>query len=135
MQSASKQAGTAPSFDGFLEEIQSKGFADVLGYTVGRPLFDSVKDKMIEQDLVGDPLRLLILQMGSRQQLRSTYVGLADRLRADGHTVDVQLVSKGDPWWMSGDGWTPVESRPQARELIDGVTDWLAERASGVEAT
>jgi hypothetical protein len=130
---AGADAGDDAAPEGLLAQLQRGDLADILGYSLHRALYDSSCTRTLDGELGVDPRTILIMQLGTRPELRKTYVELAERLRSRGHHVDTRTVSLGDPWWMTTDGWTSVESRPQAQELIRTTTAWIAERSTATE--
>jgi pimeloyl-ACP methyl ester carboxylesterase len=133
VQTASRGEGQGSTFEELLAQLERGEVADILGYSLYRALYDSSSTRTLDGELGDDPLAILIMQLGTRPELRKTYVALAERLRSRGHDVDTRTVSLGEPWWMNAEGWTAVESRPQAQELIQSTTAWIAERSTATE--
>jgi pimeloyl-ACP methyl ester carboxylesterase len=134
VQTASRGEGQGSTFEELLAQLERGEVADILGYSLYRALYDSSSVRTLDGELGDDPRSILIMQLGNRPELRKTFVALADRLRGRGHDVDTRTVSLGEPWWMNAEGWTAVESRPQAQELIASTTAWIAERSTARES-
>jgi pimeloyl-ACP methyl ester carboxylesterase len=133
VQTASRGEGKGSTYDEMLQQLARGEVADILGFSLYPALFDSSSNRTLDAELGSDPVTLLIMQLGTRPELRKSYVVLAERLRALGHDVETRTVSLGEPWWMNAEGWTAVESRPQAQDLIHNTAEWIAARATATE--
>ena len=133
VQTASRGEGAGSTFEVLLAQLERGEVADILGYSLYPALYDSSSSRTLDGELGEDPLSILIMQLGTRPELRKAYVALAGRLRSRGHDVEARTVSLGEPWWMNAEGWTAVESRPQAQDLIQTTTAWIAERSAATE--
>lgn len=126
MHAVSKGGRRGSTFDDLVVDIHRDGFVDILGYTLDEALFDGSRDRTLEGALGPHLEAVQISQVGPRKELRKPYVALSERLRTLGCEVDLRSVYGGEPWWMTHDGWTPIESRPHVRDLVEGTVDWFA---------
>jgi pimeloyl-ACP methyl ester carboxylesterase len=133
VQTASRGEGQGSTFEELLAQLDRGEVADILGYSLYPAFYESSSTRTLEAELGDDPRSILITQLGTKPELRKAYVALAERLQGRGHDVDTHTVSLGEPWWMNAEGWTAVESRPQAQDLIRSTTDWIAERSTATE--
>jgi alpha/beta superfamily hydrolase len=111
----------APSADEVVTRLRSEGRVDVVGYTVGRPLYDSAVSRSLESDLGADPRPVLVVQLSQSQQVRPAYRALADRLGASGSRVDVVVIDEAEAWWFG-------EERRGKAALTQATVDWVTAR-------
>jgi len=133
VQSASRGEGQGSTYEDMLAQLARGEVADILGFSLYPALYESSSTRTLDDELGSDPRTILIMQLGTKPELRKTYVALADRLRDRGHEVETRTVHLGEPWWMNAEGWTAIETRPQAQDLLNTTTDWIAERAIATE--
>ena len=119
------------SFDDLASDLRANGYADLLGYTLGRRLFESAIDRTLLTELGGRAADVLIVQYNLRKRIDPSRRKLADELRAAGYDVELQAVQGVELWGLHSDGWTPVESRPAVRELVEITTQWFLRRTEG----
>jgi hypothetical protein len=74
---------------------------------------------------------VLLLQFNLRKSIDRSRQVLADTLRASGCRVDLQAVQGVELWGLHSEGWTPIESRPDVRDLVEITTEWFSRRAEG----
>jgi alpha/beta superfamily hydrolase len=117
--------GTAPSQEDMVARLRSEGRVDLVGYTVGRALYDSAVRRTLESELGDDVRPVLVVQLSQSQRVRPTYRALADRLGASGFPTDVVVIDEVEAWWFG-------EERRGKAALTQATVDWLAARL-GVE--
>lgn len=114
------RGGQAPSDEGMVARLRSEGRVDVVGYTVGRALYDSGVGRSLEGEL-GDARPVLVVQLSQSQKVRPSYRALADRLAASGFQVDVLVIDEVEAWWFG-------EGRRGKAALTQATVDWVASR-------
>jgi hypothetical protein len=115
----------APSFDTIEASIHERGVLDVLGYGLGRPLFDDLRGRDLGRTLGEGDRPVLFVQLTSTDKIRRSTEAAAESLRALGCRVTLAAVRSEEPWWFTSDGWVPIESRPTTTELIGTTVDWF----------
>jgi pimeloyl-ACP methyl ester carboxylesterase len=125
-----RKGGRSPrSNEDQLEEMRRTGVLDVLGYAIGRPLYESVIDRTLQAELGEGPRPILLVQISRGAQLRNDYQALADRWASAGFSVDTHIVQASEEaWWFVG-GRNLEEERSLRRELVNVTGDWLARTA------
>jgi alpha/beta superfamily hydrolase len=119
------------SFDDLAADLRANGYADLLGYTLGRRLFESALDRTLLTELGDRPADVLLVQFNLRKGIDRSRQALADALRAAGRTVDLEAVQGVELWGLHSDGWTPIESRSDVQHLLEITTEWFSRRAEG----
>jgi alpha/beta superfamily hydrolase len=117
----------APSEEEVVTRLAAEGRVDIVGHTIGKPLYDSVVGRTVESELDPATRPVLVVQLSQSQKVRPTYRALADRLRALGCRVEVLVIDEVEAWWFG-------EERRGKAALTKATTDWVAARL-GVGAT
>jgi pimeloyl-ACP methyl ester carboxylesterase len=113
--------GAAPSEEEVVARLRSEGRIDVVGYTVGSPLYESAVSRSLEAELDGPPRPVLMVQLSQSQNVRPPYRALADRLTAFGFQVDVQVIDEVEAWWFG-------EERRGKAALTQATVDWVTSK-------
>jgi alpha/beta superfamily hydrolase len=119
------------SFDDLAADLRANGYADLLGYTLGRRLFESALDRTLLTELGDRATEVLLVQFNLRKGIDRSRQVLADALRAAGSSVDLEAVQGVELWGLHSDGWTPIESRSDVQHLLEITTGWFSRRAEG----
>jgi alpha/beta superfamily hydrolase len=119
------------TFDDLAADLRANGAADLLGYTLGRPLFETALDRTLLGELGDHTADVLLVQFNLRKGIDKSRQALADALRAGGSTVDLQAVQGVELWGLHAEGWTPIESRTDVQSLLQITTDWFSSRVEG----
>lgn len=127
--SGGEQQGS--SFDDLASDLRTNGYADLLGYTLGRRLFESALDRTLLTELGDRATDVLLVQFNLRKGIDRSRQALADALRAAGCDVELQAVQGVELWGLHSEGWTPIESRSDVRHLLEITTEWFSQRAEG----
>lgn len=117
----SRGADTPPSQELVVSRLREQGWIDVLGYTVGWPLYESVLPASLEAELPPDPRAVLIIQLGPTQRLRPPVRGLAEALRGRGFEVDTRVIDEVEAWWFG-------EERRGKAALTEATAGWVVDR-------
>ena len=105
-----------------MDELAEAGAAEVIGYRLGKPLYDSMTGRALRRELGAAPRPLLLVQFGQPQRpLRGEYRTLRDELAAGGFEVETAVASL-DEMWLFAQQWQPPE------RLLSVTTDWLSRR-------
>lgn len=93
---------TRPTVDGYLERLREAGVLDILGYWVGRTLYDSSVGRTLASELGASaaPRPVLMLQLTSEGTLRPGYEDLRRLLIGAGLDVEVELIQGHENWWF-----------------------------------
>lgn len=111
----------APAGPGSLaDELAEGGWAEVVGYQLGKALYDSMLKRALRRELGTDPRPVLVVQFGQPQRpLRGEYRALRDGLMADGFDVETAVASL-DEMWLFAQQWQPPE------RLLTLTAEWLS---------
>jgi hypothetical protein len=119
------------TFDDLAADLRENGASDLLGYTLGRPLFESALDRTLLGELGDHTADVLLVQFNLRKGIDKSRQALADALTAAGSTVDLQAVQGVELWGLHAEGWTPIENRTDVQSLLQITADWFTGRAEG----
>jgi alpha/beta superfamily hydrolase len=119
------------SFDDLAADLQANGYADLLGYTLGRRLFESTLDRTLLVELGERPADVLMVQFNLRKGIDRSRQTLADALRERGCDVQLEAVQGVEMWGLHAEGWTPIENRTDVKHLMEITTTWFAARTGG----
>jgi len=108
-----------------MEQLETDGVVDVLGYAVHRSLFRSLFQHRLPETLGERPRDLLLLQLDQRDALRDEFATFVGTLRSSGFRVDAQAIVADEHWWFSGN---PSHSMQTVRAVISETVDWLVAR-------
>lgn len=111
-----------------LQELRDRGTVDVLGYSIDRPLYDSVRARRLLDDVSQAPPNVLLVRIGGSKNLGGDQDSLVGRWREAGATVEVRQISRGEPWWF---GLNPrdVEEEPDRMTgLVEVTSEWMQKR-------
>lgn len=107
-----------------LDRLNDQGSVDLMGYFVGRELYDSVVTVDTTDLLKQTKGPILVVQI-ARQEVGDQYRSLIDDLRRSGRTIDVAHVHAHESWWFSHGPDALWETSEPARLLLDITSDWL----------
>jgi alpha/beta superfamily hydrolase len=119
------------SFDDLASDLRVNGYADLLGYTLGRRLFESALDRTLLTELGDRTTDVLLVQFNLRKGIDRSRQALADALRVAGCDVQLEAVQGVELWGLHADGWTPIESRSDVKHLVEITTEWFSQRSGG----
>jgi hypothetical protein len=103
-------------------EFESRGFMDLLGYSVYRPLYESAKGRTLPSVMDRRPHPLLIVQMARGKSGAGTYETLVAELAEAGYKAEVEQAELAESWWFHTDA--VLRFRP----LIERTCEWLERR-------
>jgi alpha/beta superfamily hydrolase len=119
MADLSEGRSAAPSQADIVSRLGSEGRVDILGHTIGKPLYDSVVGRTLESELGPAARSVLAVQLSQSQKVRPSYRALVDRLAASGFLVEVQVIDEVEAWWFG-------EERRGKAALTQATARWLA---------
>jgi hypothetical protein len=123
------EPSSAPSLEA---QLSDEGSVDVLGYTIHRSLFESLRPQHLA---IGDvPRPVLIVQIAKRAELRREYTAAAEAWRSAGCPVDTAVVDDDESWWFVGEDWQPEERRSGTATLVAETRRWLLGHYGGTAA-
>ncbi len=119
------KAGTTkdrPSASSLVDELMNVGFLDVLGYSIDRALYESMKERSLLAELGNLPRPILLVQMSRMKRLRGNYARLLAQLEPAGFELHTELVEEEEAWWFQ-DTEAPPEMLTQL--LVTTTSDWI----------
>jgi hypothetical protein len=119
------------SFDDLVSDLRTNGYADLLGYTLGRGLFESAIDRTLVGELGDAAADVLLVQFNLSKGIDRSRQALANALQDAGRRVKLEAVQGVELWGLHSEGWTPIESRPDVQHLLEITTEWFSRRAEG----
>jgi pimeloyl-ACP methyl ester carboxylesterase len=87
-----------PARDELINELHRAGRVDVLGHTIGRPLYESVAGRRLDELLGAAPRSVLVVRFGRGS--RPDDEGLTAAWRRAGWDVHVADSDEMEPWWF-----------------------------------
>ena len=108
-----------------VQELESKGFVDVLGYSVHLTLYRSLISRRFSDELGDKPRDVLLLQLDRQNKLRDEYADVVDELRSSGFDIEARVIHADDHWWFSGN---PEHSAQTVRAVVGDTSGWLDAR-------
>ncbi len=112
------------STETLIEEMRQAGSVKILGWSIGRAIFESAQGHSLEGELGAEPRPIFLIQIGGRD-FRSEYATLVTRWNDMDFLVDVHLIAEPVAWWFFDGRWQPEETRDSTRVLLDRTTDWI----------
>lgn len=113
-----------------LQELQTVGWLDVLGYRIERSLYQGACVRDLGADLGDQPRPVLLVQL-ARGGPRSHLLGLGRRLEERGFPVEAARLPNSEAWWFPDDQSTDAVSGAD-EAAIDVTVDWLCRRLGDV---
>lgn len=110
------------------EELGRQGWVDVLGFSIGRPLYDSAAGLTLEKALGPLPRAVLLVQMDRGRRLRLEYEELSARLVRLGCDVETRLLMEQEPWWFPGVRWQEQDHVQRGNALVGLTAGWITSR-------
>jgi acetyl esterase/lipase len=112
------------------QELRDRGSVDVLGYSIDRPLFESVRTRRLIDDAAqGAPPHVLLVQIGGGRGLRAEAGSLVERWREAGASVRTHQLEGSEPWWFGGTPQISGEDPDRAGELTEVTSQWMLQSA------
>jgi alpha/beta superfamily hydrolase len=105
--------------DILLSRLESQGWVDILGHTVGRDLHESSLGHVLLEEIGPEPRPILVVQLGGLGGLRPDNERLVTDLRDQGFPVDVEIAGEEQTWWFFEEDEAPPEN------LGPGVAAWV----------
>jgi hypothetical protein len=106
--------------------LRREGSLDVLGYPIGRPLYDSFVDRHLIDEMSPRAGGCLLIQVGGNA-LSSSYLRFARQMRGRGTAVDTSVVAGREAWWFGGGATLREDEARVAQEVSARTVEW-AER-------
>lgn len=124
------RAGTStdrPSAVSLADELTKTGYLDVLGYSIDRSLYESVKERSLLGELGNVARPILLVQMSRTTRLRGNYARLMAQLEPAGFTFETETVQEEEAWWFQ-----ETEAPPEmlTRLLVTHTSDWICTNLS-----
>lgn len=107
------------------QELRETGSVDILGYSIDRPLHDSVRARNLLDDFADAPHDVLLVQIGGSKDLRPEYGSLVKRWEKAGVRVRAHQLDGSEPWWFGGTPQITNDDRDRASELEEVTTQWM----------
>ncbi len=108
-----------------LDELRQQGHVDVLGYLIGRALYDSLADRRLEPQADAIPPRMLLVEMTRAPRLRDEYAALVDRWRRAGSPVESHVLGYQEAWWFAGTAVDADSRHEMSTRLIELTAKWV----------
>ena len=115
---------TPPSTEEVIARLRADDWVDILGFTIGRRLYESAVGRSLEGELGAEARPLLVVQLSPTLKVQRPIGDLARRLEERGFPVDVRVIDEVEAWWFGG------ERRGKAA-LTQATADWLVTRLQG----
>jgi pimeloyl-ACP methyl ester carboxylesterase len=117
---SARQSGLSPK-----EELDERGFIDILGYPIHASLYQSLMRRTLEESLGAEPREILLIQIGGRT-MRGPFVALVEKWRGLGSNVTTQLIGSSPEAWWFGAGRPRQEEEPATLGPLRDVTaEWV----------
>jgi hypothetical protein len=117
-----------------LEQVQSAGSVDMLGYPITKLFYDSLAGRDLATEFESDAREVLLVQFGGgRGDLRPGYRNHALRWQQAGARVQTEVFAGHETWWFADD--SVDKTAPGAQPLLDLTVDWLARRVTARSAS
>jgi alpha/beta superfamily hydrolase len=105
--------------------LERDGSVDVMGYSLGIKLRDSMAAVTLTGLLGSRAWPMLVVQLSRTPKLRADLEAFIEEARGHGSAVDAAVIGPNDPgWWLSQDPWRQGQASPDD-ELIERTMDWL----------
>jgi Serine aminopeptidase, S33 len=121
-------AGRPASAGHLLEELETTGSIDVVGYSLYRGLHETSRERTLTGELGTRPRRILVVQPAGKDALRTDYGRLVGTWRERGFDVESATVGKPAPIWFHGPHVR--QSDGTACEVGARVHAWLCSQAA-----
>jgi pimeloyl-ACP methyl ester carboxylesterase len=108
--------------NGVAAEFESRGFMDLLGYSIYRPLYESAQGRTLSSVMDRQPHPLLIIQMARGKSRGGAFESLVGKLAEAGYEAEVEQAELAESWWFHTDA--VLRFRP----LIQRTCEWLERR-------
>jgi len=105
-----------------VQELESNGFIDVLGYEVHWNLYRSFVGHRFPDELGEHPRDVLLLQLDRRDGLREEYSNVRTTLESQGFSVQARAIWANEHWWFSGN---PSHSASTLKAVVAATASWL----------
>lgn len=112
------------------QELREMGSVDVLGYSIDRALYESVRRRRLVDDLAVVPTEVLLVRIGGSKHLAGEQEALVSGWRDAGARVETHQLAGSEPWWF---GMTPemIEDEPdRATGLVEVTAEWMRRSVS-----
>ncbi|HEV8339868.1 MAG TPA: alpha/beta hydrolase [bacterium] len=101
------------------EELETRGWIDILGYALHSTLHRSVLHSRLDADVEGARIPALLVQFGRGDSLRPDLSRLRNALTEGGGRVDVRSIREEPAWFFPS---SPMKSAPR---LLKMTTEWV----------
>jgi hypothetical protein len=121
MRSLRRGARAHPSTGAAVDRLRASGSVDILGHTIGFPLWESATGCTLFEEVHGRSGPTLVVQLGRAGELRSEYRDVVDRLVQGGSDAEARVIPEPEPWWFG-------EHRRGRQALTRLTAGWLEAR-------
>lgn len=127
-------ATTPTSEATLLEELERKGWVDVLGYSVHRSLHESLRGRGLVRQVGPGAQAVLLVELTARSELAPPLVDLERAWGERGVAVTTAVTGKDEAWWFTQEGWWRDKKIATGTPLLDVTATWLAGQLQGAGA-
>ena len=122
--------GVAVKRQALIQEMQTKGYLDVLGSPVGLRFHDSVHSGPLD-DAPAGPRRGLLVQMSLKDELHADYAAFVTALSNLGWDVTTAQFDDEETWWFGAQGRLgEVDIRARAMEIVPTTVSFFTAAAT-----
>lgn len=116
--------------DAFPALLERDNQVDVLGYPIGKALYDSALDRTLVGETGERKRKILVLRGGPPASARANLDQAVEELRGRGCEVDVEVLADALILWFQGPEMRR-NARPAVAELTARTVDWIERQLVG----
>ncbi|MFN2390163.1 MAG: serine aminopeptidase domain-containing protein [Actinomycetota bacterium] len=109
-----------------IAELKEHGTLDILGYTMGLPLYETSEARTLTDELGDDPRPLLLVPLNPAAAVDRRFTEAAARWSEKGFAVTTTAIAVQESWWFRDDKMPGTVD-----DLVDLTGDWLLGQQEG----
>jgi hypothetical protein len=109
-------------------EIERLGYADVVGFPIGRALLESTSRSDLSQEIGSTARPMFVLQIDRRRELRAPLARLVEHVKDRGIAPDTRSILGEEAWWFPGTRWQEEAATARNDEIVSTTTAWFSTR-------
>lgn len=113
---------TRPRDRASIQQLETNGSIDVLGYEVHWNLYRSFLDHGLLDELGEHRRDVLLVQLDRRDELRYEYSNVRSTLESQGFSIQAHAIRANEHWWFSGN---PSHSASTLKAVVAATGSWL----------
>lgn len=106
------------------QEMASRGYAEVLGHIIHRPLYESILAAGHLFEGTTPPRQAMLIQFGTKSTTAAS-TNLKVNWQRQGTSIDFRWLPSDEPWWLASEEDLGSDGSRAAATSVDVASEWI----------